>query len=131
MLRLPGLFRTLYTWYWRYIRRDALYAGLIETWREKTVEEYYALVSRREAYRERWFDVWRAQQLDFVLTVPNSLPAAPHGGMKDGWKACGYTFMFNVVRVPGAAKSGPGQPVLMRSVVCSSTTLRASCPSRT
>lgn len=97
-MRLPGLFRRLYAWYWRYIRGDALYASLIEVWREKTIEEYYALVARREAYRGRWFDLWDAQRLDFVLTVPNSLPAVPHGGMRYGWSACGYTFLFNIVR---------------------------------
>ena len=98
MLRLPRILKKLYAWYWRYIRRDEIYAGLIENWSEKTVEEYYALVARREGYREQWFDFWIKEKLDFVLTVPNSLPAAPHGGMKNGWKACGYTFLFNVVR---------------------------------
>ncbi|KDQ25528.1 hypothetical protein PLEOSDRAFT_1094031 [Pleurotus ostreatus PC15] len=34
---------------------------------------------------------------DFILTVPNALPAVPHGGMKDGWKSCGYTFLWNLL----------------------------------
>lgn len=97
VLRLPSIFRKLYVWYWRYIRRDALYADLVDVWREKTVEEYFALVSRREAYREKWFDMWNENNLDFVLTAPNSLPAVPHGGMEYGWTACGYTFLFNIV----------------------------------
>lgn len=97
MLCVPRVLKQLYAWYLRYIRRDALYAGLIEAWHEKTVEEYLALVARREAYREQWFDMWDAHKLDFVLTVPNALPAVPHGGMKEGFKACGYTFLFNVV----------------------------------
>ena len=65
------------------------------------MEEYYALVARREAYREQWFNMWNEEQFDFVLTVPNPLPAVPHNGMKDGWKACGYTFMWNVVSHAG------------------------------
>ena len=97
MLRIPGFLRRIYAWYWRYIRGDAVYAGLVENWREKTVEEYFALIARREGYREKWFNLWNAQELDFVLTVPNPLPAVPHGGMKEGIMACGYTFMFNVV----------------------------------
>jgi hypothetical protein len=97
-LRLPGIFRRMYAWYWRYIRKDPLYASLIEVWREKTTEEYFELVSRRESYREKWFDMWTEKQLDFVLTVPNSMPATLHGGMKYGWSACGYTFLFNIVR---------------------------------
>lgn len=32
-----------------------------------------------------------------MLTAPNALPAVPHGGMRKGWKACGYTVLFNLV----------------------------------
>ena len=99
LLRLPGILRRLYAWYWRYIRNDPVYASLIEVWREKTTDVFFALVSKREAYREKWFDMWNEKELDFVLTVPNSLPAPPHDGMKYGWSACGYTFLFNIVGV--------------------------------
>lgn len=99
-IRLPSFFRRLYAWYWRVIRGDALYARLVGEFSVKNVSEYYALVSRREKYRAQWFDMWKEQDLDFVLTVPNSLPAPPHGGMKQGWSACGYTFLFNIVRYP-------------------------------
>ena len=43
------------------------------------------------------FEFMRSNAIDFVLTVPNSLPAPPVGGMKAGWKACGYTFLWNIV----------------------------------
>lgn len=99
MFRLPRFMKRIYAWYLRYIRRDEIYAGLVEKWHEKTSVEYFALISRREAYREKWFDMWNEKGVDFVLTVPNSLPAVPHGGMKEGFKACGYTFMFNVVSI--------------------------------
>lgn len=97
MFRTPRFIKRLYAWYLRHIRGDETYAGLVENWHEKTMPEYLALVSHREAYRERWFDFMQDQALDFVLTVPNALPAVPHGGMKAGWKACGYTFLFNLV----------------------------------
>ncbi|KZT10515.1 amidase signature enzyme [Laetiporus sulphureus 93-53] len=97
MFRTPRFLRLLYAWYLRHIRGDEIYAGLVEGWYEKTVPEYLALVAQREAYRERWFAFMHEQALDFVLTVPNSLPAVPHGGMKEGWKACGYTFLFNLL----------------------------------
>ena len=87
----------MYAWYLRHIHKDEIYAGLVENWYEKTVEEYLALIARREEYRAQWFDMWKEEALDFVLTVPNALPAVPHGGMKQGWKACGYTFLFNLV----------------------------------
>ena len=98
LLRLPSIFKRIYAWYWRYIRKDPVYASLIENWRKKSTAEFFALVSRREAYRAKWFDMWNEKGLDFVLTVPNSLPAPPHNGMKYGWSACGYTFLFNIVR---------------------------------
>lgn len=97
MFRVPRFIKKLYAWYLRYIRRDEVYAGLIEVWHEKTVPEYLALVARREAYREYWFEWMRKEGLDFILTVPNALPAVPHGGMKEGFKACGYTFLFNLL----------------------------------
>ncbi|KAI0938807.1 hypothetical protein AcV5_000409 [Taiwanofungus camphoratus] len=97
MFRTPRFIKRLYAWYLRHIRGDETYAGLVENWHEKTMPEYLALVSQREAYRERWFDFMQDQALDFVLTVPNALPAVPHGGMKAGWKACGYTFLFNLL----------------------------------
>ncbi|TFY69851.1 hypothetical protein EVJ58_g174 [Rhodofomes roseus] len=97
MFRAPHFVRKLYTWYLRYIKKDEIYAGLVENWYEKTVPEYLTLVSQREGYRERWFEFMRANSIDFILTVPNSLPAPPIGGMKAGWKACGYTFLWNIL----------------------------------
>ena len=97
MFRTPFFVKKLYAWYLRYVRRDEVYAGLVEEWYEKDVPEYLALIARREGYRERWFEFMRANAIDFVLTVPNSLPAPPIGGMKAGWKACGYTFLWNIV----------------------------------
>lgn len=125
LLRLPGILRRLYAWYWRYIRKDAAYASIIEVWREKTTVEFFSLVSRREAYREQWFNMWTAQELDFVLTVPNSLPAPPHDGMKDGWSACGYTFLFNIVRTfPPPQYTDTDE----RTTLCSLTTPQVFCP---
>jgi hypothetical protein len=98
MLALPNWIRRIYVWFTRYIKGDEIYAGLIETCYEKRVSEYWPLIAQREDYKRRWFEMWNKEDLDFVLTVPNALPAVPHGGMKDGFKACGYTFLFNLVR---------------------------------
>ncbi|KZT66577.1 amidase signature enzyme [Daedalea quercina L-15889] len=97
MFRTPYFVKKLYAWYLRYIKGDETYAGLVENWYEKSVPEYLALIAQREGYRERWFEFMRANSIDFVLTVPNSLPAPPIGGMKAGWKACGYTFLWNIL----------------------------------
>lgn len=97
MFSMPRWVKRIYTWYLRYIKRDEVYAGLIEGWHEKKITEYWPLVAQREDYRRRWFEMWQNEELDFVLTVPNALPAVPHGGMKEGFKACGYSFLFNLV----------------------------------
>ena len=81
----------------RYILRDPLYAAGLSAMHTKSVPELYKVVAKREMYRKRWADAWDEAGVDFVLTAPNALPAVPHGGMKKGWKICGYTVLFNLV----------------------------------
>lgn len=98
IFRLPRLLRWLYTLYVRYMKRDEVYAGLLDGFHEKSVVEFWPYIAKREDYKGRWFEFWKEQEkLDFLLTVPNALPAVPHGGMKEGWRACGYTFLFNLL----------------------------------
>ncbi|KAL5521593.1 hypothetical protein ACEPAF_2341 [Sanghuangporus sanghuang] len=96
-LRLPRIFQRVYAWWVRYVQRDPVFAGIVEGFHKKTVVEYYKLVAEREAYRAKWHEAWNNAGLDFLLTAPNALPAVPHGGMKTGWKVCGYTFLFNLL----------------------------------
>jgi hypothetical protein len=98
-LRLPRFLLTLYAWFHRHILRDEVYASLVEGWRVKDGQEFYALVAQREDYRAAWFEYWQREIFDFVLTVPNALPAMRHGESRRMWKACGYTFLFNIVGV--------------------------------
>ncbi|KAJ8519781.1 hypothetical protein ONZ45_g3294 [Pleurotus djamor] len=97
MFAVPHFVRRLYALFIRYIKRDALYADLIDGWYEKTMPEYMALVAKREEYRMKWFEKWQEGEWDYILTVPNALPAVPHGGMKHGWMSCGYTFLWNLL----------------------------------
>jgi hypothetical protein len=99
-LRLPRFLITLYAWFHRHILRDEVYASLVEGWRVKGSHELYSLVAQRENYRAEWFEYWQREKLDLVLTVPNALPAMRHGDSRRMWKACGYTFLFNIVGVP-------------------------------
>ncbi|KAI0634944.1 amidase signature enzyme [Trametes polyzona] len=94
---LPRFVKRLYAWYLRHVKGDEVYAGIVENASEKTVEEYLGLVAEREGYRARWFEKLKDEAIDFVLTVPNALPATPHGGMKGGFKGCGYTFLWNIL----------------------------------
>ncbi|KAH9477584.1 Acetamidase [Psilocybe cubensis] len=97
MFRLPSLLRRLYVMYIRYIKRDEVYAGLLDGWHDKAVVDFWPLVAQREAYKAKWWKFWGDNQLDFILTVPNALPAVPHGGMRNGFSSCGYTFLFNLL----------------------------------
>jgi hypothetical protein len=97
MFNLPNFIRKIYAFYVRYIKRDKVYAGLIDGFAAKSAEETWSLIAQREAYKLQWFEYWDSQDLDFVLTAPSSLPAMPHGGSKKGWRACGYSFLFNIV----------------------------------
>jgi hypothetical protein len=98
-LRLPRFLIKLYAWFYRHILRDEVYASLVEGWSVKTLQEFYALVGQRENYRAEWFEYWQKEKLDLVLTVPNALPAIRHGDSRRTWRACGYTFLFNIVGV--------------------------------
>ena len=95
---LPSPIRYLYYLWVRYVRDDAIWAGLLRDWSEKTTPEQWQLVAKREAYKARWHTWWRDEaQMDFLLTVPNATPAVPHDGMKDAVSSCGYTFLFNLL----------------------------------
>ena len=96
-LSLPRIVQRLYSFFVRHVLRDPLYATVLSAVHTKTVQEHFKLVAKREDYRKKWFETWEKSKLDFVLTAPNALPAVPHGGMKKGWKVCGYTFLFNIV----------------------------------
>ncbi|KAF8463153.1 acetamidase [Kalaharituber pfeilii] len=97
---LPRWVKWIYVKWVRYVRRDRIWADLIEGWSEKTVEQQWQLVRHREAHRNAWFEWFKQQKIDFLLTPPNSLPAVPHGAMKTAIAACGYTFIFNLLDLP-------------------------------
>ncbi|KAF8268354.1 amidase signature enzyme [Lactarius quietus] len=96
-LRFPRILMKLYAWFYRHILRDAVYATLVDGWHAKDGQEFYALIGEREEYRMQWFEYWQREKFDFVLTVPNALPAIRHGDSGRQWKSCGYTFLFNVL----------------------------------
>ncbi|GJJ10268.1 hypothetical protein Clacol_004494 [Clathrus columnatus] len=97
VLNLPKLIRKLYAWYWRYIRKDPTLAGLISNFGRKTIIEQYALVVRRESYRAQFYKMWKEADIDFLLTVPHSLPGIPHKGSGKSIGSIMYSFLFNIV----------------------------------
>ena len=108
-MRLPRVFKYVYYLWTKYIRRDALYASLLQHWHAKTAAEQWTWVAKREAYKAEWFDWWNSFShpdtpdifdgtgLDIILAPPHALPATPHGAMSSAAAACGYTFLFNLL----------------------------------
>lgn len=99
--QVPWLLRKAHFWFVKYVRRDAVWASLLEEWvpGERSAYEQWQLVARRESYKARFFDWWNAQQddLDVILCPVNALPATPHDAMKTAAWACGYTFLWNLL----------------------------------
>ncbi|PFH57347.1 hypothetical protein XA68_15203 [Ophiocordyceps unilateralis] len=95
--RLPRFLQYLHYLWVRYIRRDPMWAGMLRDWKPRTTQEYCVLISQREAYKRRWFDMWESNKLDFIIAPPNATPAVPHLGMHDAVSSCAYTFLFNLV----------------------------------
>lgn len=101
---LPRPFKWLYYAWVKYVRRDAIWAGLIENWGAKSAYEQWKLVAKREAYKAKFNDWWEQDaKMDFMITVPNATPAVPHDGMKEAVSSCGYTFLFNLVSLYSGA----------------------------
>ncbi|KAL8786355.1 MAG: hypothetical protein Q9213_002852 [Squamulea squamosa] len=95
---LPAPLRYIHYLWTQYVRRDSLWAELLRGIREKTVQEQWQLVAKREAYKAQWHRWWQEEaKVDVILCPPNATPAVPHGGMKDAVGSCGYTFMFNLL----------------------------------
>ena len=129
-MRLPRFVKWFY-WAWtKYVRRDEIWAGLLEHWHEKSAFENWRWVAKREAYKARWHEWWnsfvsdwseggegeKGSGLDIILTPPNATPAVPHGGMKTAAAACGYTFLFNLLDytcgIVPVTKVDPGKDML-------------------
>ncbi|KAF2723552.1 amidase signature enzyme [Polychaeton citri CBS 116435] len=113
-MRTPRFLKYFYYLYVKYIKRDAVWAGLLEHWHPKSAAEQWAWVMKREVYKAKFFDWWNSftspeekiadtgkpipgAGLDIILTPPNATPAVPHNGMKDAAAACGYTFLWNLL----------------------------------
>ena len=64
----------------------------------KSAVEDRELIAARDRYRAEWHKKWTEEGLDFVLTVPLSLPAIENGASEKTTLICaGYTFIFSLV----------------------------------
>lgn len=97
-MRLPRPVKYLWYLWVKYVKRDSVWAGLLEEWSEKSAFEQWKLVAKREAYKARWHEWWQTEaKMDFIICPVNATPAVPHDGMHDAVSSCGYTFLFNLV----------------------------------
>ncbi|KAI9689272.1 MAG: hypothetical protein M1820_010183 [Bogoriella megaspora] len=98
-MHLPRLIKYLHFLYVRYIKRDEIWAGLIQGWHPRSTFEQWKLVAQRELFRATWYDWWKDPSNDFdvILCPPNATPAVPHRGMGQAVSSCGYTFLWNLL----------------------------------
>ena len=87
-----------YLWV-KYVRGDHVWAGLIRDWHPASGYDYWQLIYRRESYKQQWYEYLNSIDVDFILAPPNATPAVPHKGMHHAVTSCGYTFLFNLVRL--------------------------------
>ena len=97
IFRLPAFVRKIYTWWHRYVKRDEIWAGLVEDWKVMNVAEQWKLVAQRESMRMVWHEYLKSRQIDFIITPVNALPAVPAGGMAETVASCGYAFLWNLL----------------------------------
>lgn len=99
-MRLPRPIKYVYYLWVKYVKRDDIWAGLLQDWHAKSAHEYWQLAGRREAYKANFYTWWSEEaKMDFMITPPNATPAVPHDAMHDAVSSCGYTFLFNLVSV--------------------------------
>ncbi len=98
-MKLPRPFKYMYYLWVRYVVGDVMWAGLLQHWHEKPSYEQWSWVAKREAYKALWHEWWYEHDIDFMLTPVNATPAVPHFGMREAVSSCGYTFLFNLVRL--------------------------------
>ncbi|KAF2748496.1 amidase signature enzyme [Sporormia fimetaria CBS 119925] len=97
-MKLPRPIKYLYYLWVRYVKRDTIWAGLLESWHPKSAYEYWQLVAKREHYKHAFFTWWNDMaKMDAMICPPNATPAVPHEGMHDAVSSCGYTFLFNLL----------------------------------
>ncbi len=67
---------------------------------EKTVQEFYKCVHKRNEFRDAFFRAWTSQHLDVVICPAHVLPAIPHDSFsKVHFTAC-PTMLYNMLDYP-------------------------------
>jgi hypothetical protein len=104
LLGFPKFIKKILSYFSR--SSDPLSSQLHDVMHTKTVVEDRNNVAARDMYRAEWHRTWTEEGLDFVLTVPLSLPAIENGASEKTTLMCvGYTLLFSLVREPSRSES--------------------------
>ncbi|KAF9543227.1 amidase signature enzyme [Agrocybe pediades] len=99
LLNLPKLLKRLLAFFTR--SSDPISSQLYSIMHGKSVLEDRENVRRREEYKAEWARKWREEGLDFVLTVPLSMPALRNGtSERTTLMSAGYAFLFSLLDYP-------------------------------
>ncbi len=75
-------------------------AAQIGAIRERTVDEYWALIEWQDAYRRRFAAELDRGGFDAILCPPHALPALTHGAAYYLTSAASYAMLFNLLGMP-------------------------------
>ncbi len=75
-------------------------AGQIAAIRERTVDEYWALVEAQNEYRRRFLAELDRGEFDAILCPPHALPALTHGAAYYLSTAASYSMLYNLLGMP-------------------------------
>ncbi|KAG1729522.1 amidase signature domain-containing protein [Suillus paluster] len=98
LLGMPLWIKKILAMITRRLTGDEIQASMLETVHAKSPAEERELVVSRDEYRAKWHHAWEVEGLDFVLTVPHSLPAIPAGSAeKVTLVSAAYMMIFNIL----------------------------------
>ncbi|KIM38059.1 hypothetical protein M413DRAFT_13025 [Hebeloma cylindrosporum] len=96
LLGLPKFIKRILSYFSR--SSDPMSSQLYDAMHRKTILEERNNVAARDRYRAEWHRKWTEEGLDFILTVPLSLPAIEHGASEKTTLMCvGYTLLFSLL----------------------------------
>ncbi|KAF5316046.1 hypothetical protein D9619_006208 [Psilocybe cf. subviscida] len=99
--RLPGFIRSFLAWSMETFFNDTLFSKAMRITKEKTVGEYWNLLSQKQAYVERFYqEIWEGQGFDGIIAPVQAVPQLPHGGCDNFSALAEATILYNVLDLP-------------------------------
>ncbi|KAJ2923905.1 hypothetical protein H1R20_g13191, partial [Candolleomyces eurysporus] len=102
--RLPWFVRSIAGWVLESIVGDKIFASALRASRAKSVTEYWALASQRDAFIRDWYSqVWDKYSLDGIIGPVQAVPQLPHGGCDNYSALATGTFLYNILDMPAGS----------------------------